>query len=292
MRRFLSAAFVFLLALPLIAGAAFAQAVDDQCLTGGPCRVENGEYRWLAPSGWNGRDALPAILFFHGYRSTAAEMLESPVLRRLAQERGFLLVAPEGLRQTWSYPGSPGAWRDEYRFVAAMLDDLERRFSVPRGQALASGFSQGASMVWYAACEIKGRFAAVAPIAGAFWMPEPTDCPGGPVPTRHSHGMADRTVPLTGRPIGTRFRQGDVLRALALRRETNGCAPEGAEQVMQDGQDGFSCRIDRACSSGNEVRFCLHDGAHDMRDDDVTMAVDWLLGHVPAARSFAVRPKG
>lgn len=288
MRRILRAACVMIFAFSALADGAFAQSEIDPCRTGGPCQVDGGEYRWLAPSDWNGRDALPAIVFFHGYRSNAAEMLDLEVLRRLAQERRFLLVAPEGLRQTWSYSGSPGAWRDEYRYIGALLDDLERRFQVPRGQALASGFSQGASMVWYAACEMTAPFAAIAPIAGAFWLPEPSICPGGPVPTRHSHGTADRTVPLAGRPIGTRFHQGDVLRAIALRRETNGCAPNRAVERVQE---GLSCRVDSSCSSGSEVQFCLHDGAHDLREDDVTMAVDWLLRQGTGARSLAGRPK-
>ena len=31
-------------------------------------------------------------------------------------------------------------------------------------------------------------FAAYAPIAGAFWLPMPANCPGGPVNLSHIHG--------------------------------------------------------------------------------------------------------
>lgn len=255
-------------------GLAFANPQDETCRTGGPCAVAEGHYLWIGPPEWDGRKSLPVLVFFHGYSSSAAEVVGYGVLRQLAASREILIIAPDGRGATWSHPGSPSQLRDEFAFITAVLDDATMRFRAQPGRIYASGFSQGASMAWNAACRLPGRFAAIAPIAGVFWRPEPEDCPAGPIAVRHSHGMADRTMPLAGRSIRQTFHQGDVMRVLSARRRMNGCAPE-PDRVESGGP--FTCAINQMCRSGAEVRLCFHDGGHDLRDDDITQAVDWLM---------------
>ncbi len=54
----------------------------------------------------------------------------------------------------------------------------------------------------------------------------------------HLHGTSDDMVPMAGRSIGARWRQGDVRQGLAILREADGCpaAPAREETVM-----GLSC---------------------------------------------------
>jgi polyhydroxybutyrate depolymerase len=256
------------------------QPQDDACKTGGPCAVSEGGYLWVAPPDWDGRKPLPVLIFFHGHSSSAREVAGYEILRQLAASREILIIAPDGRGGTWSHTGSPSRLRDEIAFMSSVLDDVVLRFSPQKNRIFASGFSQGGSMAWNVACYMSGRVAAIAPIAGVFWKPEPDECPAGPIPVRHSHGTADRTMPLGGRSIRQIFHQGDVMKVLATRRSINGCAAL-PDSVKQEG--ALTCSINQACTSGAEVRLCLHDGGHDLRDDDVTQAVDWLL-KLPASK--------
>ena len=57
---------------------------------------------------------------------------------------GVLLIAPHGEGETWSFPGSPGRFRDEFELVRDVLDDVGKRFPVDARRLVASGFSRAA----------------------------------------------------------------------------------------------------------------------------------------------------
>ncbi len=143
------------------------------CPAEGGCSVAGGSYRILIPPGGRPGQRYGAIVYFHGYQGSAAETIADDALAGVARRLGVALIAPEGLGRSWSFPGSPSRRRDEFAFVGQVLDDATRRFPVDPQRLMASGFSQGGSMVWYLACRMPARFAAFAPIAGAFWEPLP-----------------------------------------------------------------------------------------------------------------------
>ena len=95
-----------------------------------PCLVEGGAYLVRPPAGWDGGSALPAVVFFHGWMQSARDVMRDDSMVRVMSDLSVLLVAPDGVGHTWSFPGSPGHYRDEFAFVRAMLDDVEARFPV------------------------------------------------------------------------------------------------------------------------------------------------------------------
>jgi polyhydroxybutyrate depolymerase len=256
--------------IPILAGLAIARfgapatAETAVCTAQAPCSVPTGTYLLHAPSGWDGKTALPTMMFFHGYRSSAANEMANPEMTRFADETNTLLIVPNGLNGQWSFPSSPHPGRDEFAFVAAVLDDVEKRVPVDQTRLWASGFSIGGSMTWYIACYLGNRFAAFAPIAGSFWDPAPSDCPSGPANIRHIHGLSDRTVPLEGRAIGTSFRQGDTWVGLSMWKHINACKPE---PTRIEKETNMICRIWQNCGSGKELRLCLHPGEHEIWTD-------------------------
>jgi polyhydroxybutyrate depolymerase len=206
-----------LLGLCMMAGP--ASACDDKTR----CEVKEGFYLVRPPAGWDGKSPLPTAVFFHGYHGSAEDVMKDEGLGRTLSELGVMLVAPNGNNTTWSFPGVQQDGRDDFAFVNAVLDDVEKRFSVDRRRLFATGFSVGGSMTWNIACKMGGRFAAYAPVAGAFWDPLPTACPGAPFSLRHVHGTADNTVPMKGRWVGIgRFKQGDVLESMNRLRQFDG----------------------------------------------------------------------
>ncbi len=242
-----------------------------------PCTVSGGSYLVHTPSGWDGKAALPVLMFFHGYRQSAADFLDDAGMRGLADERGVLLVGPQGAEQTWSFPGAPSRARDDLAFVQTVLDDLVARFPVDRSRIIASGFSQGAAMVWGLACHAGARFVAFLPVAGDFWEPLPSSCPSGPASIWHIHGTSDTTFPMSGRSVGLYYRQGRLEDGWALWQRTDQCSatPERASDLA-----GMACHFwtPAQCGGGRALTLCLHPGGHDFEAAWLRPALIWAMG--------------
>jgi polyhydroxybutyrate depolymerase len=240
-----------------------------------PCRFgENAEYRVYPPPGWDGKAPIGAFVFVHGHRATAAEIVNYKELSDAVHGMGFMLVAPQGLGDSWSTPGSPGEGRrDELAYMSAMLDDLEKQFPIDRSRIVASGFSQGASVVWEVACKGNGRFAAFMPVAGVWWQPMPVACTAPKRPMLHIHGINDPVMPMGGRNLRDRWKQGDVAAALATMRVANSCET-GKSRREQRGE--LACVFEDGCTSGKPVALCLHQGDHHTNPVWFTHVADWL----------------
>lgn len=261
-----------LLLLAALLAAPSQAAGTTPCGGDAPCAVAGGTYRVALPA-----DGPPrgAYVFFHGYKASAAAMMAWRDVREATLSRGLAFVAPDGLEGTWSNVGAPSRDRDETAFVGAVLDDIGTRFAIPGDKVIVGGFSQGASMAWDTACHQGDRIAGVITFSGVFWMPLPTrsDCRGTPPPMIHFHGTADRTFPLAGRTIGSRWRQGDTFVSLGLVRTWAGCAADGADTPTLA---GVACEAPRACARG-PITACIHDRGHELHGDWLDAAFDRML---------------
>lgn len=268
------------LALITIATPGMASACPGEA----PCTLPGGSYRLRLPAGWDGSRPLPVLVFLHGYRGSADEVAADEGLTAELDRRGTALIAPQGAAAerrgaSWSFPGKAETGRDDIAFIESVVEDAGRRIPIDRGRLVASGFSVGGSMTWYLACQGHGMFRAYAPVAGAFWVPEPTDCPAGPQALRHVHGLADATVPMTGRAVGgpgRTYRQGDVMRSFATWKQVDGCpaAPSRMDEEM-----GLACETwdAAACRSGLPLVLCLHKGEHEIEGRWIGAALDWAF---------------
>jgi polyhydroxybutyrate depolymerase len=166
----------------------------------------------------------------------------------------------------------------------AVLKDVERRWPIDMEAVVAGGFSLGGSMTWDLACDRAKNFTAFIPFSGGFWDPLPGACRSGPVALRHTHGLHDHMVPLTGRPImGGKFHQGDILQGLKRWRAEDRCEAE-PDQVTEE--SGLTCSRWTQCERPGEVELCLHDGDHSMIAPWLKAALQWSL----TARSAPAQP--
>jgi polyhydroxybutyrate depolymerase len=242
------------------------------------CEIPGGSYYLALPESWDGNSPLPAVVFFHGHRSTGRSILRGAV-RTVFATAGYAIIAPNGqIRPGADYrywPARPqeDEARDDVAFALGVVDDVARQIPLDRDRILVSGFSAGGSMAWMIACYQGGIFKAYVSVAGALRRPVPEgECPGGPARLLHFHGFADAQVPLEGRGIRD-WHQGDVFESLALLRATNGCRSN--PHAIEAG-DPFSCRVWNGCASGAEVRFCLHDGGHGLPKGWAKASKDWF----------------
>ena len=234
-------------------------------------QLADGDYRTIVPPGWDGHTPLKLLIFIHGWQSSATEALADGDVTGPTARAGYLLVAPDGLGKSWSLHGAPAGKRDDVRFVHDVLDDARKRWPIDPRHVVAAGFSVGASLVWEIACRDAAGFTAFLPLSGGFWVPLPATC-AFPVNFRQTHGRADTTFPLTGRAIGQRLRQGNVLDGFARWRAVDGCAVPPDQQTI-DGD--LVCDVWRSCTSGRSLQLCLHPGGHMIEARHLAAGLAW-----------------
>lgn len=259
----------------LIAAAVTLGAPASGCGVESDCAIAGGAYRIALPAGAE-PSPLGAIVYLHGYQGSPEDTMGFAALRGVADRLGVALIAPAGLEKSWSLPGALRQRRDDIAFVRAVVTDAVARFGVDPARVMVSGFSVGASMVWYVACAEGQHYAGYAPVAGSFWEPYVADCATPLAEIHHVHGRADTTVPMAGRKLSFAT-QGDTLHAFALLRRFSGCGDglEG-EEVMGD----LTCA--RQVCGGAIQELCLHSGAHSVRPEWIERA--W--GEVATTRGW------
>jgi polyhydroxybutyrate depolymerase len=253
------------LLLVLICGALGVSAASA-CTVPAWCDLPTGRYQVREPKAATASSAAPVIVFHHGWRETPEAVLTDPALTAYADKHGVILVAPEGQGQTWSFPGSPGKWRDEEVFARALFAEVRMRFA--GRPVIAAGFSQGASMVWWLACHLPKSADAYVAISGGFWEPSPAICSGDGVPLIHIHGEGDVTVPLAGRALrGGVYRQSDLRRDWSIWIRNNQCEGDPTTEIRVDDR---SCRIWSDCGRKAGLAFCLHSQGHQVHAADLS----------------------
>lgn len=226
------------------------------------CRVPSGDYRIELPKDG---DLRGVYVYFHGFKSSAELQMQQRPLVETTLAHHLAYVAVDGVGGSWSFPNSARPGRDEKVFIAGILDDLQRRYGVGADKTVIGGFSVGASMAWYTACQQGGKAAAMVTFSGVFWDPLPNaeDCVADIPPMVHFHGTADQTFPLNGRAIGPNFHQGDAFKSMSIMRERAKCDLTHARKLTLD---GIACDDVPGCIRGDSI-MCIHNGGHEARAD-------------------------
>jgi polyhydroxybutyrate depolymerase len=208
----------------------------------------------------------PLVVLLAGTGAEAAWADRETGWSKLAAREGFALAIPESLPLDPSKPPSflanPTRWNDhspalspqvvpdDVAFLDAVLDHATALLGGPTCRVFLTGFSNGAGMVFRFAAERAERVAAVAPVAGYCWVPDPK--PSRPVHTLYTVGAADLLLPIRGGevrlPWSNRLvRRPPVADSLERWALAIGCSPIPALQ-----SDDGTVRVDRYPGS---VRF-------------------------------------
>lgn len=177
--------------LPDTVGTLLDRELDSD-LTGAPIE----EYLlWLPPGLEQDDRRWPMIVYLHG-RSLRGDDLDRltryGLPRLLDRDRAipFVVVAPQ-LPEGHSWSG-PGLDR-----VAAIVEEVARRYAVDRGRIYLTGYSMGGGGAWRMAFRRADLFAAVIPIAA--YTPRPTESRLATLrelPVLAFHGERDAVAPL------------------------------------------------------------------------------------------------
>lgn len=244
--------------------------------TSGPCVIASGSYNIKLPA--NHSTKTPVVIFLHGYGGSGKATLRNKRIANPILKRGYALIAPNAIKRkearasSWNFHPSFNRGRNEAAFLKDIINDAVKKFDLDPKQVLLAGFSIGGSMASYIACNNPADFTAFAPVSGSFWRPHPTTC-SAPVKLFHTHGWADKVVPLEGRKINANFIQGDVFYALGLWRETNQCTQPRAEKMSVKGI--FMRRKWESCDPDSALEFALFHGGHTVPKGWANMILNW-----------------
>lgn len=151
-------------------------------------------YRIYVPTRWDGKAALPILLFLHGAGAnerTYLDMADGQV-RRLAEQHGYIVVSPLGFSPLGAF-GNPlrlpavfgadeaaatqlaavtPARRRELALseldVITVLEQVTEEYGADRSRTFLAGHSMGSGGTWHLAARYPERWRAIAPMSGPF----------------------------------------------------------------------------------------------------------------------------
>ena len=159
-------------------------------------------YRVFVPSTYSDTEDHPLVVALHGLGGTEDSMFNDRYgMKPLAEEGGYLMVAPLGYRDDGGYGaslGGPPSRRGmlSEQDVLDVLTRIERDYAIDKDRIFLMGHSMGAIGTWAIAAKYPERWAALGPIAG-FGNPITAGAIKN-IPQVVVHGDNDRTVPVTG----------------------------------------------------------------------------------------------
>ncbi|KAJ5050753.1 uncharacterized protein L3040_002624 [Drepanopeziza brunnea f. sp. 'multigermtubi'] len=166
-------------------------------------------YLVTTPPKFDPKTPTPVIFSFHGKNKSAKDQYELTLLSDPYFNDYAIAVYPNGLEKSWQ--GHPDATSNDLQFTLDILASLQSRYTLDDSRIYASGKSLGGGFVGVLACDatLSNKFAAFAPVAGAFYIKNDTKCaprtieipchPGrAKIPMMEIHGGADGTIKYSG----------------------------------------------------------------------------------------------
>jgi predicted esterase len=155
---------------------------------------ERSDYTLYIPEDYSPDKPLPLIVALHGGYGQGYEYIWTWL--RPARSRGYAILSPKALRDTWdmSVPS-----RDT-RSVVRMFNEVTSEYAIDRSHVYLSGLSDGGIFTYILGLEQSQLFRGLSPVAGALHMvvdPMLRAGRGKDTPLLVVHGVHDFIFPVT-----------------------------------------------------------------------------------------------
>lgn len=235
--------------------SAYAADSDGQMTIGGRVRT----YSMHVPDRPAPRAGFPLLLAFHGGGGDGAAMRRLTGFDALADQRGFIVVYPNGVDRHWNDGRATiRNPQDDVGFVSALIDQFAAHQRIDRSRIFATGLSNGALFAERLGCDLSGRIAAIAPVAGTLPVDTSRNCrPAHEIAVLQIDGTADPIMPYGGGSVadfGHRGEGGQVLSVAATANfwaRQNGCTSPGAIAPLPP-----TAAFDRTCIIARHFARC------------------------------------
>ncbi len=265
--------------------------------TAQPIDAGRGAMPVTVPASYTGDTPLPLIVLLHTYGRTGAVQDEYMGLSALADDYGFIMVAPDGTPSPannnplfWEASIACCNWTrtplDDTGYLSGLIDKLKAEYRIDPTRVYVMGHSNGAFMAHRLAHDHSDLIAAVVSIAGADQTLE-RPVPPHPVHVLQIHGDADTAIAYGGGEIQGKAYPG-ARESVENWAGRNGCAGAGHDVAMLDldrsiaGMESTVTRWTNGCKPGGSVElWTIAGGAHipELSPHFTELAVEWLLSH-------------
>lgn len=142
---------------------------------------------------------MPLVLAFHGYGSQGKDLAQNTEFNRLAEQKGFIVVYPDGIERRWNPLNKILTGVDDVGFVPALIDHIKQIRAIDSRRVYAAGVSNGGFLVQRLACESSNEIAAFASVVASLPTQFQLTCrPSRSVPMLMMNGTEDQKVPWQG----------------------------------------------------------------------------------------------
>ncbi|MCH9829731.1 MAG: alpha/beta fold hydrolase [Gammaproteobacteria bacterium] len=224
----------------------------------------------------SGPGPFPVVVLLHGGTQTARETWEQTSLPSLAREKGYLMVAPQGVNKHWNDGrgvtiAGEASGADDVAFLNAVIDDVLRRDHGDASAVFMVGASNGGFMTMYYACQSAQRLRAAASVISNLPSTLAAQCrPPKPLPWLAINGTDDPIIPYGGQATG-KLENGVAQPALLSAEATfdfwadhAGCSEKlDTRTVTGSGDTRVETRTREKCTGGNRsVQYVIHGAGH------------------------------
>lgn len=156
----------------------------------------------------------PLVISLHGGSGNMVNAQGFSQLNPVSDAHDFVVAWPQGYGIappgfSWADGRNTSADQagiDDVGFIDKLLDTLIARYSIDTNRVYLCGFSNGGFMTQRIACELPGRYAAMAALGASMdTLLFQTCAPIKPVPMAIFNGTADPAMPYTGGPMQNPF---------------------------------------------------------------------------------------
>ncbi|HKO49067.1 MAG TPA: PHB depolymerase family esterase [Polyangiaceae bacterium] len=209
------------------------------------------DYVLHIPPGYDGSKKLPLVFDVHGLGSFGTEQVMRSKWDVLSDKEGFVLIAPNGVGNSWNAGNCCGSTADDVGFFREMVKKASTELCIDTKRVYMSGHSNGGSLAYRLACEAADLFAAVNPVCG--WRGLSSCKPSRPIAILEIRSLEDGTVQYNGGGIAT-----SAASDLKAWLDFDRCAAT----PVQSSANGV-CTTHTACAAGTQVMECHPHGNHD-----------------------------
>lgn len=223
---------------------------------------------------------LPLMIVLHGAGGTAEGMIKITRQRfnRLADEKGFIVAYPKGIRNTWNdgrdddanYVFREGI--DDVGFISAVINYLSANSTADAGRVFVTGLSNGGFMCFRLACELSDKICGIAAVTASLPVEMKNRClPGKSVNIMIINGTKDHIVPYNGGDlIFLGINRGKIMSSEETFRywaRKNGCTGKTRTEELPDtdhkDQTTVTSLSFSSCKSNTQVKlYTVINGGH------------------------------
>ncbi len=147
-------------------------------------------------------EKVPVLLNFHGSGMTAIEHMLYTNTNKLAEDKGFIVVYPQGINNDWNvgFEQDYDRGSKDVEFINLLIEKLAKNYPIDTTKVYAIGLSRGGFFVQRLVSEIPEQIAGFASIGA----PMPTEVKNRtssttPIKALYVHGTADKIVNKNGK---------------------------------------------------------------------------------------------